>query len=233
VSEAGDAVLARLRRAIGRTPEEEERARELVRARLAAPRPNLVPARGRLEPGGRVALFIEMARKVATDVERLPDLLAVPAAAAAYLRRHNVPQKLVVAPAPVLDECRWESQPLMRLRRGTALPADAAGLTLAAAGIAETGTLMLVSSPELPTLLAFLPETSIVLLPADWIDGAYEESWQRLRDVLGQPPRSVSFVTGPSRTGDIAQTIELGAHGPRRLLVLIIDELPADLRAAG
>ncbi len=92
---------------------------------------------------------------------------------------------------------------------------------------------MLVSSPELPTLLAFLPETSIVLLPAAWIDAAYEESWQRLREVLGQPPRSVSFITGPSRTGDIAQKIELGAHGPRRLLVLVVDELPQALRADG
>ncbi len=233
MSEAKDAVLARLRQSIGRTPEEDERARERVSQRLADPTPNLVPARGQLEPEGRVALFIEMARKVTTDVERLPDLEAVPAAAAAYLRRHNVPQKLVMAPVPVLDSCRWESQPLLRVRRGTAEPADAAGLTLAAAGIAETGTLMLVSSPELPTLLAFLPETSIVVLPADWIDGAYEESWQRLREVLGQPPRSVNLITGPSRTGDIAQKIELGAHGPRRLLVLVVDEMPPELQAAG
>lgn len=107
------------------------------------------------------------------------------------------------------------------------MPADAVGVTLAVAGVAETGTAVLASAPERPTLLAFLPETSIIVLPADWIDGAYEQAWDRIRALPGGVPRSVNLVTGPSRTADIAQQLELGAHGPKRLLILIVERLPA------
>jgi len=37
-------------------------------------------------------------------------------------------------------------------------------------------------------------------------------------------PRSINLITGPSRSGDIEQTLQLGAHGPKRLLVVIVDE---------
>jgi L-lactate dehydrogenase complex protein LldG len=226
--EARAGVLERLRRALGRTPEEEVQARRKVTERLANPRPNIVPARGRRDPEGRIALFTEMAEAVQTEVLRVPALEDVPAAVTGFLRRHNLPQKLVMAPEPLLDVANWDSQPLLRIRRGTASAEDTTGLTLAAAGIAETGTVMLVSSPTTPTLLAFLPENSIIVLPSEDVDGAYEESWARLRASLGAPPRSVNLITGPSRTGDIAQRLELGAHGPRRLFVLLVDRLPEE-----
>jgi len=86
------------------------------------------------------------------------------------------------------------------------------------AGIAETGTLMLVSGPNSPTTLNLMPDTHIVVLRADQIVGPYEEALDRLRVRQdGKPlPRTVNFITGPSRTADIEQKIELGAHGPRR-----------------
>lgn len=226
MSEARDAILARLRRSLPRSADEQAAAEARVHERLAAPVPSLLPARGQLDRDGRVRLFTDMARAVAADVELLDELEAVPAAVATYLRRHNLPQRIVVAPDPILDLARWESQPLLRLRRGDAAPDDAVGVTLASTGIAETGTLLLTSAPERPTLLAFLPETSIIVVFADEIDGAYEQSWARLRACLSTPPRSVNLITGPSRTGDIAQQIELGAHGPRRLLVLVVDRSP-------
>ena len=73
---------------------------------------------------------------------------------------------------------------------------------------------------------AYLPETSIVVLPADWIEGAYEQAWDQVRAMPGGVPRSVNLITGPSRTADIAQKLELGAHGPKRLLILIVERLP-------
>jgi L-lactate dehydrogenase complex protein LldG len=222
------AILARLRRSFGRDEAVQAQAEATVRDRLARPHENLVPARGRIEPEGRVALFTEMARNVQAEVERVAELGDVPPAVSAFLRRHNLPQKIVVAPDELLTDALWESQPLLRVRRGTAEGVDVTGVALAAAGVAETGTLMLASSPSTPTLLAFLPENSIVVLAAEDIDGAYEDSWVRLRAMLGAPPRSVNFITGPSRTGDIAQKIELGAHGPRRLLILIVDRLPPE-----
>jgi L-lactate dehydrogenase complex protein LldG len=222
---AREAILARVRHALARTPEEQAAAEVAVRGRLEAHARNLVPARGQLEREERVQLFAELAMAVATDVQRLATLAEVPAAVSSYLRRHNLPQKLVLAPEPLLERANWDSQPLLRVRRGDAVDADAVGVTLAIAGVAETGTLVLASSPERPTLLAYLPETSVVVIAAEWIEAAYEDAWESVRGMPGGVPRSVNFVTGPSRTADIAQQLELGAHGPKRLLVLIVEHL--------
>lgn len=224
MSEARAAILERLQRSLPRGDSDAAAARLRVRQRLDAPTANLVPARGRLDREGRVRLFGGMARAVGAEVRHVAVLPDVPAAVSAYLREHNLPQRVTVAPEPVLDRARWESQPLLRARRGGAQPDDLVGVTIAPAAIAETGTLMLTSAPERPTLLAFLPETSVIVVFAGDIDGSYEQSWIRLREAMGEPPRSVCLVTGPSRTGDIAQQIELGAHGPRRLLILVVDQ---------
>lgn len=224
---ARDAVLARIRLALPRTPEEAVAAEAAVAARLAIHARNLVPARGQLEREQRIQLFARLALAVATDVRRLATLEEIPAAVSGYLREHNLPQKLVLAPEPLLDRANWDSQPLLRVRRGTAVDADAVGVTLAVAGVAETGTLVLASGPERPTLLAYLPETSVVVVAADWIEASYEDAWESIRAMPGGVPRSVNFVTGPSRTADIAQQLELGAHGPKRLLVLIVEHLDA------
>lgn len=224
---AREAVLARVRHALTRTAEQEQAARSLVAARLATHPANLIPARGQLDRDARVQLFADMAAAVMADVQRVERLQDVPSVVAGYLRQHNLPQRMVLAPEPFLDGAHWESQPLLRIRRGTAVDTDIVGVTLAVAGIAETGTLMLASSAERPTLVAFLPETSIVILPADWIEGAYEQAWESVRAMPGGVPRSVNFITGPSRTADIAQKLELGAHGPRRLLIVIVERLPS------
>ena len=113
---------------------------------------------------------------------------------------------------------------MLEIRRGRAVDADQVGLTTAFAGIAETGTLMLLSAPDTPTTVAFLPETSIVVLRADRVLRAYEDGLRLLCEEKGALPRSVNLITGPSRSGDIEQTIQLGAHGPKRLLVLLVDE---------
>jgi L-lactate dehydrogenase complex protein LldG len=223
---ARDAILGRIRHALPRTEEEEAAAAATVSARLETHPRNLIPARGQLDAEGRLQLFAEFASAVMADVRYLATLTDVPAAVSGYLRQHNLPQKIVVAPEPLLDHAGWDSQPLLRTRRGDAVDSDATGVTLAIAAVAETGTLVLASSPERPTLLAYLPETSIVVVAADWIEGAYEEAWESVRAMPGGVPRSVNFVTGPSRTADIAQELELGAHGPRRLLILIVARLP-------
>jgi L-lactate dehydrogenase complex protein LldG len=84
--------------------------------------------------------------------------------------------------------------------------------------------LFLLSGPDNPTTLNFLPEAHIVLIEAADIAGCYEEAFDRLRAIYGEGnlPRSVNLISGPSRTADIEQTIVRGAHGPRRLLVLIL-----------
>ena len=163
-----------------------------------------------------------MAEEVQATVTRVPSIEAVPEAVARYLAAENLPAELVMAPDPGLDDVPWEARPLLRIRRGRAEPDDAVSLTPCFAAVAETGTLMLLSGPQTPTTLNFLPDTHIAVVRADQIVAIYEDGWDRLR-VDRSLPRVVNFITGPSRTGDIEQRIVLGAHGPRRLHIVVID----------
>jgi len=222
--EARDAVLERLRRALHRRGPGATEARNLVEARLAKAAPGLIPARGDLDREGRIQLFSVQAEAVQATVRRLRRYDALPEAIERYLRERNLPTRLVVASHPALTRIDWR-RTMLSLHAGRAQDDDAIGLTHAFAAIAETGTLMLCSAPETPTLLAFLPETSIVVVPAARVLRAYEDGLRLLQEEQGGLPRSVNFITGPSRSGDIEQTLQLGAHGPRRLHILLVDEL--------
>jgi L-lactate dehydrogenase complex protein LldG len=166
-----------------------------------------------------------MAEEVQATVTRVGTPEAVPEAVARYLSAENLPAELVMAPDPRLDTVPWSTWPLLRIRRGRAEAKDRVGLTPCHVAIAETGTLMLVSGSQTPTTLNFLPETHIVLVRADQVVATYEDGWDRLRtgEMPEALPRAVNFITGPSRTADIEQHIELGAHGPRRLHIVLVD----------
>jgi L-lactate dehydrogenase complex protein LldG len=97
-SSGRDAILGRLRDAFARTPEREAEAIATVENRVFHPAPNLIPARGQLDLEGRIGLFTQMARNVQAEVERLAHLADVPAAVTAFLRRHNLPQRIVATP---------------------------------------------------------------------------------------------------------------------------------------
>jgi L-lactate dehydrogenase complex protein LldG len=216
MSVARDAIFGRLRRALGRSDGD---------AVADQSRPGgIIPARADLDLAGRIEVFVRQAEAVQTTVQRLREDSEVPAAVVDYLRAKNLPMRLVMAPDPALDRPDWPA--MLEIRRGRAEDADPVGLTTAFAGIAETGTLMLVSGPQTPTTVAFLPETSIIVLRASRVLRAYEDGLRLLHEGLGALPRSINLVTGPSRSGDIEQTIQLGAHGPKRLLVLLVDEGP-------
>ena len=101
--------------------------------------------------------------------------------------------------------------------------AESAGLSWGAfAGVAETGTLIMRSGPNHPTTLNFLPDTHIVVIRKSQVVGTYEDAWDRLRE--GDMPRTVNLITGASRTGDIEQTIFMGAHGPRRMHIVLVED---------
>lgn len=224
-------ILARLRRSLGREDATaEEAARQAALARIRQPGPATIPARADLDLEGRIGLFAHMAETVSARVERLGHYADVGPAVIAHLREHNLPMRLVMATDPLLERVPFDTE-LLEIRSGAAADADEVSLTTAFAGIAETGTLMMTSAPETPTMLNFLPDDAIVVLPSARVLRAYEDGWQRLNAEQGTLPRSINFVTGPSRTGDIEQKILLGAHGPRRLLILLVDE-PAETSAS-
>jgi L-lactate dehydrogenase complex protein LldG len=223
---ARDDILGGVRRALGRSAgaNAEEPA-----ARVAVHRRNLIPARATaLDPSGRADLFVAMAEAVQTSVARVASDRDVPAEVARYLAAENLPAELAMAPDSSLDTLPWDERPLLRIRRGKAEQGDAVSLTPCLAAVAETGTLMLVSGESTPTTLNFLPDTHVVVLRAGQIVASYEDGWDLLRARSGGKPgalpRTVNFITGPSRTGDIEQKIELGAHGPRRLHVILVGD---------
>ena len=191
---------------------------------MNAHRRNLIPARAAsLDHAGQIALFISEAQAVDTTIARVANAADVPGAVADFLSSQNLPARLVMTPDPKLDAIPWDARPMLELRRGIAEDSDAAGITGAFAAIAETGTLMLISGAETPTRNNFLPDTHIVVLRASEVVACYEDGWDRLR-AAGAMPRTVNFITGPSRTGDIEQRMVLGAHGPRRLHIVLIDD---------
>ncbi len=217
-----DQILGSIRAGLGRGGLDNA-AREELDARLKAHRRNVVPARAAaLDHAGQIALFAAMAQEVDATVARVSSATEVPGAIADYLASQNLPARLVMTPDPKLDDIPWDARPLLEIRKGRAEDGDAAGITASFAAIAETGTLMLLSGPDSPTRNNFLPDTHVVVLRASEVVAAYEDGWDRLR-AQGPMPRTVNFITGPSRTGDIEQRLVLGAHGPRRLHIVLID----------
>ncbi len=220
-------IIARMRNALGRGALDPAKAAALE-ARLANPRANLIPDRSRLPPEAQVALFVEMALAAASTVVQTK-AADVPGAVADFLKSQNLPAELVMAPDPELDRYPWANRPTLTIRRGKTEGRDPVSVTGAVAGIAETGTLMVASGPAHPTTLNFLPDTHVVVIPRSKIVGAYEEAWAKLREANrhGQGyrlPRTVNFITGPSRSGDIEQRIQMGAHGPRRLHIVLVED---------
>jgi len=189
-------------------------------------RPAPVPARGRVDGAKRRDLFIHMAEAAAASIEVLTSPEEVPDAVAAYLAAQNLPARLVLASDPAIANLPWHDYPMIAHRIGAATVQDHAALTVAFAGIAETGTLALLSGAETPTTLNFLPEHALVLVTTDDLCGTYEELWSRLRAATDDGaywPRTVNLVTGPSRSADIEQKLLLGAHGPVKLHILLLD----------
>ncbi len=230
MSVARDHILGGIRRALHRDRLPDDVARALDE-RVTAHARNLVPARAAaLDHAGRVELFVAMAEEVQTTVARVASPDSVPDEIVRYLAAENLPAELVMAPDPDIAAIPWDRRPLLRTRAGRAEAGDAVSLTPCLAAVAETGTLMLVSGAATPTTLNFLPDTHIVVVREDQVVAGYEDGWDLVRARgTGMLPRTVNFITGPSRTGDIEQRIELGAHGPRRLhVVLIGGDLPPD-----
>lgn len=218
-----DAVLGKIRRSLG-VSATESRRNATVDERLKRAPKGVIPARGQLPVDGRVALFLAMAEKSGATVKRVAEEIAIPAEVADFLRGRNLPAAIRIGDDAMLNGLGW-AQTQVAVKHGASDGSDAVGLTHAMAGVAETGTLVLTSGADNPTTLNFLPDTSIVVVKASAIVGDYEAVWSDIRATHGKGamPRTVNFVTGPSRSGDIEQKILLGAHGPRRLHIIVVD----------
>ena len=213
---ARDEILGRVRAGLAKGDAGSRRAAALARlqAHPPGPRPTLA--------GDLVARFRDKTQSLASTVEQVDDYAAVPARVAAYLASLGLPAQAVTAlDVAGLD---WAAAGLA-WRSGVAVDADPVGISGCFCAIAETGTLMLLSGAATPASVSLLPETHIALVPAARIVATMEDAFALLRAEHGGLQRAVNFISGPSRTGDIEQTIVLGAHGPCRVHLILCGEL--------
>ena len=211
-------ILGRVRAKLNRNPDNAAAGRAAIEATLVArqqgPRPAVDPQKSAL-----ARRLIEKSLAYSSTVDEVKTAAEAPAAVARYLAGLDLPLKAVVWPE--LARLDWAAAGIEAAARG-ARDADLVGITGCFCAIAETGTLMLCGSPEAPATVSLLPETHIALVPASRIVAGMEEGFALARAELGQLPRAVNFISGPSRTGDIEQTIVLGAHGPYRVHLILL-----------
>jgi L-lactate dehydrogenase complex protein LldG len=212
-------ILARIRSAQGRRgvePSDAERAAvtDYVQRHPAGPRPPLPATRADL-----IARFRLEAERLSTTVAEVETLADAPAEAARYLRSSALAADAVAW--PTLADLPFAAAGIQAVFR-KAEDADLVGITGCFCAAAETGSLVLRSGPDTPASGALLPQTHIAIVPASRIVAAHEDAFALIRAERGELPRAVNFVSGPSRTGDIEQTIVLGAHGPYRVHVIIV-----------
>jgi L-lactate dehydrogenase complex protein LldG len=219
---ARDEILANIRQSLGVNGGEAPR-KLAVKERLAQAPRGIVPARGQGDPATRRATFKAEAERALASVVEVETLRDVPAEIARFLREANLPATLRMGSDSRLAAMPW-GETTLELLHGASDGHDLNGLSAAFAGVAESGTLALCSGPENPTTINFLPDNHCVVVFARDLEGDLESVWAKLRAQFGrgQMPRTLNFITGPSRSGDIEQTMLLGAHGPRRLHIVVV-----------
>ncbi len=164
--------------------------------------------------------FARRWRAAGGSCSRLGDSKGVPVAVARYLRRHDLGSRLVRGGGSILDQLHWP--PRLTVRDGVPRDEDAVAVTEAWAAVAETGSVVLCSSSFMPATLSFLPACNLVVVSAARILRYQEDVWAKLRCEGKDMPRGVHLITGPSRTADVEQTLQIGAHGPGRVHVFIV-----------
>lgn len=210
-------ILARIRELQRKPPQPTPGEIESVRSHIAAHARSPQP-RDTWEPAVR---FRERALSLASTYEEAATAAEAPARVAAYLRERSLPMQAVCWRG--LLELDWASQGISveaRPARGD----DLVGITGAYCAIAETGTLVTLSGPDTPPSVSLLPETHIAVVQASSVVASMEDAWARLRTDASALPRAVNFISGPSRTADIEQTVTLGAHGPYRVHIIVITD---------
>ena len=209
--ESRSAILQQIRAGLGRGPLSDAAA-----AALDARRP--AHTRIAVDDDDLVARFVTRFESRSGTVARVSSVDALPAAVDAYRQAHGLPPRAAVARP--LAGLPWPASFVHH--PGPAGPDEQMSVTPCLAGIAEIGSLMLASGPDSPTTLNFVPDHHLIVLPIEHIVRHFEDAWTLLRALPGGLPRATNIISGPSRTGDVELTIQLGAHGPRSVHVLLV-----------
>lgn len=156
---------------------------------------------------------------VTATVSELAHLADVPCAIATYLRERTLPARIALQPRAALTELNWEGIETV----AQAQMNEAAALTFADLGIAETGSLVFRTGPDAPVLLNFLPLHHLAVLRRSTILPHMEDVFDRMGTTVEDQMRSLNIITGTSGTADIEAKNVRGAHGPRFMHIYCID----------
>lgn len=212
-----DKILSRIRESLRRGELSHSEKAKLAEQMNCHSR-GILPKRAALPHPDLVNLFIEQTQAALATVYQLQSLSDVSSIVFDYLKSRQLILSICISNDSILDSIEWHSECVIKKELPT--PYDLVSVTSSFCGVAETGTLVLLSSPESPTTLNFLPEIHFVLLSAKNIVAYYEDAWDLIR-AKNLTPRTVNFITGPSRTADIEQTVQIGMHGPKQVFILL------------
>jgi L-lactate dehydrogenase complex protein LldG len=219
---ARDAILARVRAALGKEGDRGAAAAAVsayVAAHAHGPRPVI--------PGDLVERFVRRATDMESTVERIASLARLPQAVARYIDALDLEPAIADQRShqgvcwPEFADLDWAGAGLAIEARPTQ-GKDRLGITGTFCAIAETGTLVITSGAATPTASMLLPDTHVAVVRPDRIVAGMEEAFALVRAERPGMPRAVNLVSGPSRTGDIEQTIVVGAHGPFRVHIVVV-----------
>ena len=217
-----EAIVGRVKKALARSGDRtraESDAQAYVAAHAHGPRPRM--------PDDLLARFMQRATDMESTVERIASRQEIPAAVARYLDALILPPMLAAQKSragvcwPAFADLDWIGAGLQIEARPTT-GNDRLGITGCFCAIAETGTLVVLAGADAPTATTLLPDTHVAVLPADRVVSGMEEAFALIRREHGKLPRAVNMISGPSRTGDIEQTVVVGAHGPFRVHILVV-----------
>ncbi len=169
--------------------------------------------------GDTVSQFAERARSTAAEVHDIAQIEDAPEAIWSILVGKNAARSVHIPRNSPVNDLPWQRAPGLTVKSERPSGSDSA-VSFADYAIAETGTLVFFSAEKSASSWHFLPGCEFVLLRRHLIVPQFETVIDSLARQAGIPA-TVNLVTGPSRTADIEQTIERGAHGPRELCILI------------
>ncbi len=200
-------VLAAIRQSLGRAAPS---GAPIVPLPGSGPRPDF--------DGDPVERFVaKMLEKSATLV-RIASLAEVGAEVERFVGSVHAGRRLCVSKA--MAAIAWPAG--FDIQHRAAVRDDETSVTPCFAAVAESGGIVTLSGPDTPSTLNFVPDNHIVIVHEAQVVRHFEDAWAQLR-ATGRPmPRTVNIISGPSRTADIEMKIQLGAHGPRRLHILLV-----------
>lgn len=213
---ARENILARIRSQTGRSGTTSETELAAVRSHIARHERGPLPSIALHDP---VRHFIEECARLNTTLAELADPDQVPREVARYIAAESLQPRCVGWQE--LSALDWQGAGV-RFDNRPATGDDLIGVTGCYCAIGETGTLLLLGAPATPKSTALLPETHICIAKKSRMVPTMEDAFALMRSEIGEPPRAVFFVSGPSRTADIEQTLVIGAHGPYRVHVILI-----------